>query len=400
MKVVVIGGGASGILAALKASEHADVTLIERNNKIGKKILITGNGKCNFWNKEIDTSKYNSSNIEVLEGILQRKDEVYKYLTENLGITPIEKNGYIYPYSKTASSIEETFTRELKKKNISILYDLKVTDLKTNDPDVQVYLSDNTIINADKVIIATGSKSASKTGSDGSGYDLLSSLGESIVTISPALVPLKISDEEKNIWGGIRTDVKLTIKDNTKIIKEEFGEIQLTDYGISGIVTFNISSVISKGILNNKKLDVIIDFLPKIDNLSDFLENKNKLMQASSLEELLETLFNYKLMSALLKRANLNKNLKWNNLFKEEKEYLIDAIKCFKINVIATEDYEKAQVCRGGLSLQEVDDKMSLRSNNNIKVVGELLDVDGICGGYNLAFAFITGYIAGDEIND
>lgn len=400
MKVVVIGGGASGILAALKASEHADVTLIERNNKIGKKILITGNGKCNFWNKEIDTSKYNSSNIEVLEGILQRKDEVYKYLTENLGITPIEKNGYIYPYSKTASSIEETFTRELKKENISILYDLKVTDLKTNDPDVQVYLSDNTIINADKVIIATGSKSASKTGSDGSGYDLLSSLGESIVTISPALVPLKISDEEKNIWGGIRTDVKLTIKDNTKIIKEEFGEIQLTDYGISGIVTFNISSVISKGILNNKKLDVIIDFLPKIDNLSDFLENKNKLMQASSLEELLETLFNYKLMSALLKRANLNKNLKWNNLSKEEKEYLIDAIKCFKINVIATEDYEKAQVCRGGLSLQEVDDKMSLRSNNNIKVVGELLDVDGICGGYNLAFAFITGYIAGDEIND
>lgn len=400
MKVVVIGGGASGILAALKASEHADVTLIERNNKIGKKILITGNGKCNFWNKEIDTSKYNSSNIEVLEGILQRKDEVYKYLTENLGITPIEKNGYIYPYSKTASSIEETFTRELKKKNISILYDLRVTDLKTNDSDVQVYLSDNTHIKADKVIIATGSKAASKTGSDGSGYDLLSSLGKSIVTISPALVPLKISDEEKNIWSGIRTDVKLTIKDNTKIVKEEFGEIQLTDYGISGIVTFNISSVISKGILNNKKLDVIIDFLPKIDNLSDFLENKIKLMQASSLEELLETLFNYKLMSALLKRANLNKNLKWNNLSKEEKEYLIDAIKCFKINVIATEDYEKAQVCRGGLSLQEVDDKMSLRSNNNIKVVGELLDVDGICGGYNLAFAFITGYIAGDEIND
>lgn len=400
MKVVVIGGGASGILAALKASEHADVTLIERNNKIGKKILITGNGKCNFWNKEIDTSKYNSSNIEVLEGILQRKDEVYKYLTENLGITPIEKNGYIYPYSKTASSIEETFTRELKKKNISILYDLRVTDLKTNDSDVQVYLSDNTHIKADKVIIATGSKAASKTGSDGSGYDLLSSLGESIVTISPALVPLKISDEEKNFWSGIRTDVKLTIKDNTKIVKEEFGEIQLTDYGISGIVTFNVSSVISKGILNNEKLDVIIDFLPKIDNLSDFLENKNKLMQASSLEELLETLFNYKLMSALLKRANLNKSLKWNNLSREEKGYLINAIKCFKINVIATEDYEKAQVCRGGLSLQEVDDKMSLRSNNNIKVVGELLDVDGICGGYNLAFAFITGYIAGDEIND
>lgn len=400
MKVVVIGGGASGILAALKASEHADVTLIERNNKIGKKILITGNGKCNFWNKEIDTSKYNSSNIEVLEGILQRKDEVYKYLTENLGITPIEKNGYIYPYSKTASSIEETFTRELKKKNISILYDLRVTDLKTNDSDVQVYLSDNTHIKADKVIIATGSKAASKTGSDGSGYDLLSSLGESIVTISPALVPLKISDEEKNIWSGIRTDVKLTIKDNTKIVKEEFGEIQLTDYGISGIVTFNISSVISKGILNNEKLDVIIDFLPKIDNLSDFLENKNKLMQASSLEELLETLFNYKLMSALLKRANLNKSLKWNNLSREEKGYLINTIKCFKINVIATEDYEKAQVCRGGLSLQEVDDKMSLRSNNNIKVVGELLDADGICGGYNLAFAFITGYIAGDEIND
>ncbi len=400
MKVVVIGGGASGILAALKASEHADVTLIERNNKIGKKILITGNGKCNFWNKEINSSKYNSNNIELLEHILLKQDEVYKYLKENLGITPTEKNGYIYPYSKTASSIEETFNRELNKKNISILYNLKATDLKVNNSEVQVYLSDNTTIKADKVIIATGSKAASKTGSDGSGYDLLASLGLDIVPISPALVPLKISDNEKSIWCGIRTDVKLTIKDKGKIIKEEFGEIQLTDYGISGIVTFNISSVLSKSILNHEKLDVMIDFLPNINNLYDFLERKNNLMQAESLEELLETLFHYKLMATLLKRANLNKDLKWNSLTKDEKNSLIDAIKNFKINVIATEDYEKAQVCRGGLSLQDVNDSLSLKSNKNIKVVGEILDVDGICGGYNLAFAFITGYIAGDEIND
>lgn len=401
MKVVVIGGGASGTIASLKASEHADVTLIEGNNKIGKKILITGNGKCNFWNKSIYINKYNSNNISFLENILAKKDEVYSYLTGTLGITPIEKNGYIYPYSKTASSIIETLNRELKKRNVDILYGLKVTKIEIEDSSkIKLYLSDDTTIKADKIIIATGSKAASKTGSDGSGYNLLKALGVDIIPVSPSLVPLKISDNEKSLWGGVRCDVKLTVSKDNIPIKEELGEIQLTDYGISGIVTFNISSVVSKFLLEHNNFNVSIDFLKEIKDVAKFLEEKNTSMSASTLEELLETIFNYKLLQALLRRANLKKEENWKDLNQGDKERLIDTIKKFEIAVIDTEDYEKAQVCRGGVSLAEIDNSFSLKKYKNIKVIGEVLDVDGDCGGYNLAFAFISGYIAGDEIND
>lgn len=401
MKVVVIGGGASGIIASLKASENADVTLIEGNNKIGKKILITGNGKCNFWNNSICINKYNSNNINFLENILTRKDKVYNYLTNILGITPFEKNGYIYPYSKTASSIVETLDRELKKRNVAILYGLKVTKIEIEDSSkIKLYLSDDTTIKADKIIIATGSKAASKTGSDGSGYDLLKELGVDIIPVSPSLVPLKISDSEKSLWGGVRCDVKLTVTKDNIPIKEELGEIQLTDYGISGIVTFNISSIVSKYLLEHNNFNVSIDFLKEVKDVAQFLEEKNTSMKASSLEELLETIFNYKLLQALLRRANLKKEASLKNLKQDEKERLIAAIKTFEITVTDTEDYEKAQVCRGGVSLNEIDNSFSLKKYKNIKVIGEVLDVDGDCGGYNLAFAFISGYIAGDEIND
>jgi len=400
MKVAVIGGGASGVIAALKASEHADVILIEGNNKIGKKILITVNGKCNFWNKVIDTTKYNSNNLSFLNGLLARQDEVYNFLTKTLGITPTEKNGYIYPRSKTASSISEALSRALNNRNVDILYNLKVKHIKISDNAIILSLSDNTELKVDKVIVATGSKAVSKTGSDGSGYDLLKALGVKIVPVTPALVPLKISDDEKKLWSGVRCDAKLTIIKDDKQTKEERGEIQLTDYGISGIVTFNISSLVSNLLINHDKININIDFIPEIDNLENFFEEKNRYMNAPTIEELLETIFNYKLLQAILRRADLKKEMKWSNLNIEEKGKLINAIKNFQVDVIGTEDYDKAQVCRGGVSLSEIDNTFSLKTNKNIKVIGEILDVDGKCGGYNLAFAFISGYIAGDEIND
>jgi len=400
MKVAVIGGGASGVIAALKASEHADVILIEGNNKIGKKILITVNGKCNFWNKVIDTTKYNSNNLSFLNGLLARQDEVYNFLTKTLGITPTEKNGYIYPRSKTASSISEALSRALNNRNVDILYNLKVKHIKISDNAIILSLSDNTELKVDKVIVATGSKAVSKTGSDGSGYDLLKALGVKIVPVTPALVPLKISDDEKKLWSGVRCDAKLTIIKDDKQTKEERGEIQLTDYGISWIVTFNISSLVSNLLINHDKININIDFIPEIDNLENFFEEKNRYMNAPTIEELLETIFNYKLLQAILRRADLKKEMKWSNLNIEEKGKLINAIKNFQVDVIGTEDYDKAQVCRGGVSLSEIDNTFSLKTNKNIKVIGEILDVDGKCGGYNLAFAFISGYIAGDEIND
>ncbi|MCH5166453.1 MAG: aminoacetone oxidase family FAD-binding enzyme [Erysipelotrichales bacterium] len=397
-KVVVIGAGPSGIMAALQASKNNKVIIIEGNDKIGKKILVTGNGKCNFWNEVIDISKYNTDNKEKLNEFLSYKDKVYEYLTTSLGIYPFNKNGYIYPYSNTAVSINETFKNALEKENINIIYNLKVIDIEVNNDNVELVLNDNTKIIADKVIIATGSKASPKTGSDGSGYELLNKLKLNINPVTPALVPLTSNESFISDWANIRASVKLSVFDENLLIKEEYGEIQLTDYGISGIVTFNVSSQVQNLLSKYNNVNLYIDFLPNENNLLEFLESRFNNMNNPTIEEMLETIFNYKLMHVLLSVANINKKLKWNEI--NNKNELINTIKNFKIIINGSEDYEKAQVCHGGLSLNDIDETFKLKKYNNISVVGELLDVDGICGGYNLAFAFISGYIAGEHIND
>lgn len=401
MKTIVIGGGASGLIAAITASKKSDVTIIEKNNKLGKKLLITGNGKCNFWNKEINLSKYNEESSNLLESVLKYKDKVYSYLTNNLGITPTNKDEYIYPYSKTASSVVTTLTKEIGKNNIDVLYNLSVTKISVDNAEITLSLSDNTTIKADKVIIACGGEAASKTGSDGSGYKLLKDLGIKITDVTASLVPIITNDQETSLWSGVRTNAKLSLYKDNELVKEETGEIQLTDYGISGIVTFNISRLVGVYLNNNTNFSLTIDFLPDInEDLISFLDNKNNLMKSNTLEELFETIFNYKLLNAILRRADIDKNTSWSNLNKEEKNRLINSIKCFEVSVDKLETLEKAQVCHGGVSLDEIDDNFSLKKYKNIKVIGELLDVDGDCGGFNLAFAFISGYIGGNSIDD
>ena len=219
-KVVVIGAGASGILAALRASKKNDVTIVEGNDKIGKKILITGNGKCNFWNEDINISKYNTDNKETLNNILKHQNIVYKYLTDDLGIYPHNKNGYIYPYSNTAASINETLKKAINKNNIEVLYNLRVIDIVPEKSKVTLTLSDNTKMIADEVIVATGSRAAYKTGSDGSGYEIIGKLGIDINQISPALVPLVSNDPFLDDWANVRANVKLKVKVDDNIIKE------------------------------------------------------------------------------------------------------------------------------------------------------------------------------------
>lgn len=400
MKVIVIGGGASGIIAAIKASEVSDVTIIEGNSKIGKKILVTGNGRSNFWNESISERNYNEESHEFLKDILPIKNEVYNFLTNSLGITPTNKNGYLYPRSKTASSITTVLEKRLKRNNIEIIYNLKVTKIANENNNIKIELSDNTTMTCDKLIIATGGKAASKTGSDGSGYNLLKELDIEVTPVLPALVPLIINDKTRLDWSGVRTDAKLSVYENNKIIKEELGELQLTNTGISGIVTFNISGLIASLLENKKQFEVYIDLLPEIEDISTFLDEKNKNANPENIEELLETMINYKLLNSLISNCRINKNQKWTELSQEDKKKLISTLKKYKINISRTEDFEKAQVTRGGVCLNEITSNFSLKKYSNIKVIGEILNVDGICGGYNLAFAFISGYIAGSSIND
>lgn len=404
--VIVIGAGASGLIAAIYAkSKGNNVILLEKNEICGKKILATGNGRCNFWNEDQRLEHYRSSNFEKIEKIINNKnrEEILKFF-EKIGIEPKIKNGYYYPNSNQAISIKKALELEAQKQNVIIKIDSEVVDLKKEKDDFKVILKNGQEIISNSVILATGSKAAPKTGSDGIGYQICKKFNHTIVKPLPALVQLKADGKFLKDWEGIRTDVLVKLYENDKKIGEEIGEIQLTNYGISGICVFNLSGRVSRGLNDNKKETVKINFLNSLNiNLpKDFIEWMNKrnlLVKDRSIFELLEGVLNYKLVNVLLKKSKINNNMKWEELSLSSKNDLSENITSFKLEIIGTNSFDKAQVCSGGIPLNEIDvnDMQSLKVKG-LYIIGELLDVDGDCGGYNLEWAWITGMIAGSRV--
>ena len=402
-KVVIIGGGASGLVAAVNAKTSLnDVIILERNNSCGKKILITGNGKCNYWNEDQNIKHYHSNNQELLEKIINSNSREVLEFFSSLGIIPKIKNGYYYPFSNQATSIKNALILEAKKKNITIKTDFLVETIQKEENKFIISSKKEAII-SDKLVLATGSAAAPKTGSDGMGYSFARRLGHKIIKPLPALVQLKTKGKFLKDWQGIRTDVKLSLYENSNLIKEEEGEIQLTDYGVSGICIFNLSRYVSIGLNNNKKEVIKINFLPFL-NISDkkfWLKERNNQVKNRTIEELLEGILNYKLVRVILKKSDINTNKTYIELSENEKNRLIENLTEFELEITGTNSFDQAQVCSGGIPLNEINiNNMSSYKNNNLYIIGELLDVDGECGGYNLGFAWVSGLLAGIDIND
>ena len=396
--ITVIGGGASGLVAAIYAKTSAtQVILLERNSDCGKKILATGNGRCNYWTSDQDLKHYNSSNKYLLENIItdENKEEIMNFFNR-IGIIPKIKNGYYYPYSNQAVSIKNALITEARRLGVQIYNDTYIDCIRKENNKFIINYNNKTII-SDSVIVATGSKAAPKTGSDGNGYDLVKKFFHSVIEVLPALVQLRGEEKYFKDWSGIRSDVKISLYSNDELIKEEEGEIQLTDYGISGICTFNLSRFVSRNLYENKNNYVIINFLPFLEqNKISFFEERNELIKGRTLLEFLEGLLNNKLVKVLLNIININSDRKWQDLKYEEKEKLVEIITNFKLEITGTNSFEQAQVCSGGVPLSEIKIKtMESIYQENLYIVGELLDVDGDCGGYNLSFAWISGMLAG-----
>lgn len=393
--VVVIGAGASGLIAALKASEQTKVVVLEKNDKAGKKLLLTGNGRCNYWHDNITSEYYETDNETNLKKILTRCDDTYDYLY-SLGIYPKIKDGYYYPYSMQAYSFREVLMQNIEKKNIEIIYNAKVQSIE-KDSDEFIIRYNDTFIKASKVIVAAGSKAYPKTGSSGDSYELVEALGHEVSKIYPALTSLKCEGDFLKIWSGIRVDAKVQILVDGKIMKEDIGEVQLTDYGISGLCVFNVSHIASKNM--DKKVRVTLNFMPYLkENFISFLEKRSNMLKTANISELLESLFSYKLINIFLHKANINKDAYFKSLTIKEKELLSKVVTSFDLEVIGVSSFEKAQVCAGGVSLKEIN-PLTMESHlvKGLYIVGEALDVNGICGGYNLAFAFTSGFIAGEN---
>ena len=397
MDVAIIGGGASGLVCAIKASKNNKVTIYEKNNKCGKKILITGNGKCNYFNDNFTIDNYNSSNIDILSTIINpdNKDKILNFF-DSIGIIPKVVNGYYYPVTNQAITIKEALVNEAFQRGVKFVYDEEIKNIE--------YINNKFILNNkyefNKVVLATGSMAAPNTGSDGIGYEFSKKFNHSVIKPLPALVQLKGNEKFFKDWAGIRTDVIVSQFENNKKIDQQVGEIQLTNYGVSGICIFQLSSKIIRGIELGKNEKVYINFLPWLDSdFIEFMDNRNNIMNNRNISELLDGLLNYKLVNLILKLCNINSGIKYSELTITEKNKLKEKFTCFKLDIVDYNGFDSSQVCSGGVPLNEINiNTFESLIQTNLYIIGELLDVDGRCGGYNLGFAWLSGMICGDNL--
>ena len=397
-KVIIVGGGASGLVAAIFASLNNDVTILEKNSKCGKKILATGNGKCNYFNSDFTSSHFNTESVDILDSIVTT-DNINKVMAlfDSIGIVSNIKNGYYYPMSNQSVSVREALVKECLVRGVSIVTDCDVTDITYDETYTVITNKGN--YNCDKVVISCGSHAYVKEKSRG--YDILSKFNHTINPVVPSLVQLVSNGNYLKSWNGVRIDAKVSLYEDNEYKKTSFGEVQLTDYGISGICVYQLSSLVSRGLYNNKKEVIHINFMPYIDDFIEYMNKRNSIVKKRTISELFDGIMNYKLSNTLLTLCNIDYNDTWDNISNDKKTNLSKMVTDFEINITNTKGYMCAQTCSGGVPLSEINpNTMESIKHKNLYITGELLDCDGECGGYNLGFAWITGIIAGEALND
>lgn len=398
--IVIIGGGVSGIVSAIKSFNGRNrITILERNDKCLKKLLLTGNGRCNYFNDDTSISNYHSMREDLLDKVINSNNmsRVLDFYDE-LGIIPKIKNGYYYPFSNQASTVRDALMFEVMKLGISIKYNYLVEKIERSN---NKFIINDSIV-CDKVIIATGSCSYPKTGSDGMGYDFLRKFGHNIIKPLPALVQLNSDFKYCRELSGIRSDVMLSLYEDDEFISSSVGEVQLTDYGISGICTFNLSHFVTRGLDVGKKEVIKVNFLPFIkDNYMEWFNTYSNKHNDKNIYMLLCNILNYKLVKVILKVCSIDNEIYYNELDYNSRSLLIDNLTNFKFNIVSTKDFNFSQVCNGGVSLDEVNlSTFESLIVDGLYITGEVLDINGNCGGYNLICAVISGILVGDDLSD
>lgn len=399
--VAVIGGGAAGMMAAITAArEGVKVTILEHKDRIGKKILSTGNGRCNFTNTYQTPACYRSDNRDFAWNIIQ-KFNVEKTISffKELGIYPKDRNGYLYPYSDQAAAILEVLQIEIAKLDICVMTEINVLDIQPVKRGIRV-TTDKKTITVDSVILACGSKAAPVTGSDGSGYQLAKLLGHRIVPVLPALVQLRCAEKFYKSISGVRVQGTVEIYADDIFLASDTGEIQLTNYGISGIPVFQVSRYAAKAIYQKQSVTAVLNFMPDMnkDEFLSFLQERITLCPHKTLDEFFTGIFPKKLCELWIRLSRLPKEMRVSDLSGEQLEKLVLLIQHLRTHITETNAFEQAQICCGGVDTTEINPD-TLESNYvpGIYFAGELLDVDGICGGYNLQWAWSSGFVAGKE---
>lgn len=399
--VIIAGAGASGLCAAIAAArDGAKVTVIEKTDSCGKKLSMTGNGRCNLANLNVSPKDYNPSAQKRMADFLKRfgVKETTDFFT-SLGLVIISEDGYLYPVSGQASTVVNVLCNECKRLGVEFIFNEQVKLItKMENGQFEVKTSSGHY-SAHAVILAMGGLSGPKTtGSTGDGYYICEKLGMNKKDTYPALVSLNSDDETLPKESGVRALCNVSFFIGDEEICSEYGEIQITSKGISGIPVMQASALIAEHISKKRPVMASINFFPSYsDEEFDVLVNAMlELPGERRLFELLEGFCNSNINEMILKRMKISGNMKLRNVGESMIRCILYKYRDVRIDISGTGDYKKAQVTRGGISLGDLDDNLQCRTMPGIFVTGELCDVDGRCGGYNLQWAWTSGYIAGE----
>ena len=402
--VIVVGGGAAGMMAAVFAARNGqNVQLLEKNEKLGKKLFITGKGRCNITNAADIEDLFTAviSNPKFLySGFYSFTNQQVIDFFEELGVkTKVERGERVFPVSDHSSDVIAAFSRELKSLGVSVSLHTEVKELLCEQDKVcGVLLTNGKKMKADAVIVATGGISYPSTGSTGDGYRFAKEAGHRVTELLPSLVPMEVRQwYAKELQGLSLRNIEIRITDGKKKLYEEFGEMLFTHYGVTGPVILSASSVVGKT-LRKKELTLHIDLKPALSEeqldkriLREFDANHNKQYKNS-----IDSLFPAKLKPVMIELSEIEPEKKVNEITKEERQRLVHLIKDFTMTLTGLRGYNEAIITKGGVSVKEIDPgTMESKKMKGLYFAGEVLDLDAVTGGYNLQIAWSTGYLAG-----
>lgn len=416
-KIIIIGGGASGLFAAIMAADKGrEVMILDAGEKAGKKLLVTGNGRCNLSNTETWKDKYYCSDSQFLALIFsQFSNTDIQTAFNRLGVAIKEKNGYLYPNSMQASTVSSALISACQILGVKIVSNCTVRHMKVlKAGGFQIDCAEGQTYSADKVLLAFGSRAGLKEDTPSYLIKSLKEIGHNIIPPAPALCSVYVKMQDKIYHdffkhaNGVRSEINADLIINGTSVKQSRGELQITEYGLSGIVIFQFSRLISRKLLEDKqsKIYIMIDFLPDFTANEIFLLFKNQqYYDKKSLLDLCAGLLNQKLAQELLHLYSKQVNKEVKPFMKQLQEQvlfnIIDFMKHTPFMVDKTNDFLHAQVCSGGVDISEINpETLESKLVKNLYFCGECMDVDGVCGGYNLQWAWSTGYIAGRSLSN
>lgn len=399
--IVIIGGGAAGLACAVRAAENnknARICILEKQPRVGKKLLATGNGRCNLTNTCCSKANYHGSFVKYCDEILDKypPEKVISFF-EGLGLlTKTDREGRVYPYSNHSSSVLDALRYRAEALNVETLCDCKVTDVK-GDKYFRIK-TENEVFSSEKLVVAAGSCASPKLGGCGGGLDILEKTGHKIIPFSPALCSVKVSNGNLKSLKGIRAYGRVSLLDKDRPVKEEYGEIQFADNALSGICVFNISSMLCK----TKEPVIKLSLLPGYEEkqIYELLLRQRDIMQDRQVEDYFTGIFHKRLSLAILKECKLlSPQKRVNDLSDEEIRLTAEFINNWIFKNPLPRGFENAQTASGGVTGDQINPHtMESLLIKNLYICGECVDINGDCGGYNLQFAFASGLAVGDNL--